>query len=78
MPQVPAPTRADGRSPSRRPVDRDESALIMYTSGTTGLPKGVILSRRAIAAGRTDVAVMPAGIRDWVDEGRPVERPAAG
>ncbi len=28
----------------------DATALIMYTSGTTGLPKGAILSNRAIAA----------------------------
>lgn len=31
-------------------VDADAIALIVYTSGTTGPPKGVLLSRRAIAA----------------------------
>jgi fatty acid CoA ligase FadD36 len=30
--------------------DPAETAMIMYTSGTTGAPKGVVISRRAIAA----------------------------
>ncbi len=33
------------------PVDENTDALMMYTSGTTGKPKGVVLANRAVIAG---------------------------
>ncbi|MFI9610686.1 acyl-CoA synthetase [Streptomyces sp. NPDC052023] len=49
LPRVDVDVRAAGTAPARE-TDDAAPALIVYTSGTTGPPKGAVIPRRAIAS----------------------------
>ena len=55
-------TRSGVVAPAVPPVDPDATAYVLYTSGSTGVPKGVVVPHRAVAAFLTAMLDEP-GIR---------------
>jgi malonyl-CoA/methylmalonyl-CoA synthetase len=60
--------RAQGAAGQSQPADPEAPAFVLYTSGTTGPPKGVVLSRRAVAANLDALA----SVWRWTGEDRVV------
>jgi long-chain acyl-CoA synthetase len=50
------PADDDGELPGTGPYDPDEPAAMHFTSGTTGMPKAVLLSQRNVTANAAQVA----------------------
>jgi acyl-CoA synthetase (AMP-forming)/AMP-acid ligase II len=56
----------EGEQCVNRIGDQEAPALLLYTSGTTGSPKGVQLSEKAISVGR-EMEELTGGFDDWSD-----------
>ncbi|MBS0325549.1 MAG: AMP-binding protein [Proteobacteria bacterium] len=56
-PSIPADRAGDAPADGASAPAEDADALMMYTSGTTGVPKGVVLAQRNVVAGGEFVSV---------------------
>ncbi len=61
---LPASTMADAPTPSAN-VDKEDTAAIFFTGGTTGAPKGAVLPHRALMRGSFNGCFMPGKVIGW-------------
>jgi long-chain acyl-CoA synthetase len=54
-------------SPDPSPAASDEPAVLLYTGGTTGLPKAAVLSHRNLAANAAQLGAWAADLRDGAE-----------
>ncbi|MEO8297293.1 MAG: class I adenylate-forming enzyme family protein [Burkholderiales bacterium] len=52
-------------------VDEEDIALIMFSSGTTGAPKGVVMSHRSVVANIQNLLVLTGRLPDEIDPAAP-------
>ena len=56
-----------------KPVNPDDAAVVLFTSGSEGLPKGVVLSHRNVETNIVQLqAVLPFGVKDSVFNSMPM------
>jgi long-chain acyl-CoA synthetase len=64
--------RVDDRTPLMlAPADEDALSLIMFSSGTTGAPKGVLMSHRAVVANIHNLLVLTGRLPDELPDTHP-------
>jgi long-chain acyl-CoA synthetase len=73
-PATPAPqVAAEPTGPAEPYPDEDSPAIILFTSGSTGLPKGAVLSHRALIAGQHTALHLSRRLPHQIGDDHPAE-----
>jgi long-chain acyl-CoA synthetase len=70
-PPAPPPPAPEPDAPEPAPVTENDPAVIMFSSGTTGTAKGVVMSHRSVIANLQNLLVLTGRLPTELPEGRP-------